>query len=121
LTASGRTNDHRGMPNTCRCGIADWRALRLALRQSQADLARAIYCARWTVIRAEAREHHCPRDGTIRCLHDLLHRPDVAERLATAGYDPYRRGETAVGPAAPAHELRPDPLAVLRTEQAGTR
>lgn len=75
------------LPPACRCGIADWRGLRLALDLSQQQLAAHLgISVRQVQLRERGQRHICARPSVLIALHALLAQPDVRQQLIIAGY-----------------------------------
>ena len=70
---------------SCRCGVPDWRALRLALGLKQYELARLLRVSRRQVIRLEKANHVCPREPVVFLLRSWLQSPDLQARLTANG------------------------------------
>lgn len=79
----GRLRGVRG--GNCGCKITDWRALRLALGLTQAQLAALLALSIRHVKRYESPGHHCPHGSTVLLLRAHLQRPELQERLRLAG------------------------------------
>lgn len=69
----------------CRCGIADWRALRKALGLTQMELADLLGVNLSTIWRAERSPHRCPSPLLVRTLRStVLHRAKLRDALRAA-------------------------------------
>lgn len=74
----------------CRCGIADWAALRHALKLTQEEMADLLHISSRQVARLEHGPHRCPRAVTIWMLRRALRHAPYRDRLRAAGFpNPY--------------------------------
>ena len=73
------------MPD-CRCGVADWRGLREALRLTQEEMADRLHISVRQVARLEHPPHRCPREATIWFLRHMLRHSPYRDRLQAAGF-----------------------------------
>ena len=76
-----QTTEHR----PCRCGVADWRALRLALGLNQRQMARLLGRSDRGLQALEGARHVCPQEVTMLVLRSWLCDPRLKARLRAAG------------------------------------
>ncbi len=67
----------------CRCGVEDWRGLRLALGFSQRRLAAwlGISLGRLKQLESPNRRHFCPSEASLRWLYVLVRQPANRAKL----------------------------------------
>jgi DNA-binding transcriptional regulator YiaG len=78
----------RANVTACRCRVQDWKQLRSALGMTQAQLAELLRVDARSIQRweAEAPQHACPLPVVELLLETWLDEPELAARLAAAGY-----------------------------------
>lgn len=82
--------DGAGPPRGCTCGVADWQALRVALRLTQRGMGGLLCVSPRQVQRLEvAGQHTCASEASVKWLRlQLMIYPEYRARLTAAGF-PY--------------------------------